>query len=210
MNQILEVNKKLKNKKVNTIKKYLLLFQVILSILIIIVTFLYIFYNKIKTSNKEKYSNEILNSYSIAKLYSDKSNNVDDSNSTNPYVIGTIEIKKLEIYYPIFSDCTDELLKISPCRFYGPLPGEKGNLCIAGHNYDNEKFFSKLSLLNINDIVNIYTYNNSFSYRIFDIYETIPTDTTPVYSYSSSDKLLTLITCNNLNKNRLIIKANLF
>lgn len=210
MNQILEVNKKFKNKKVNTIKKCLLLFQVILSILIIIVTFLYIFYNKIKTSNKEKYSNEILNSYSIAKLYSDKSNNVDDSNSTNPYVIGTIEIKKLGIYYPIFSDCTDELLKISPCRFYGPLPGEKGNLCIAGHNYDNEKFFSKLSLLNINDIVNIYTYNNSFSYRIFDIYETIPTDTTPVYSYSPSDKLLTLITCNNLNKNRLIIKANLF
>ena len=55
-----------------------------------------------------------------------------------------IEIPKIGIYYPIISEATDELLKISPCRIAGPMPNEDGNLCIAGHNYDNYKFFSKL------------------------------------------------------------------
>ena len=39
-------------------------------------------------------------------------------------VTGIIEINKLNISYPILSNMNTELLKIAPCRFYGPLPNE--------------------------------------------------------------------------------------
>lgn len=103
---------------------------------------------------------------------------------------------------------SDELLKISPCKFYGPLPGKSGNLCIAGHNYDNDKFFSKISSLSVNDEIIIYdNSNNKFSYFVSDIYEVSSDDLSPVYSYDKNNKQLTLITCNNFNNNRIVVKA---
>ena len=68
-------------------------------------------------------------------------------------------------YYPVFSNYNEELLKISPCRFYGPTLGKNGNLCIAGHNYDNSKFFSKISILHINDEIILYNNSNKKSMR---------------------------------------------
>lgn len=37
-----------------------------------------------------------------------------------------------------------------------------GNLCIAGHNYKNESFFSNLSKLKIGDIIEIHDNNRKF------------------------------------------------
>jgi hypothetical protein len=37
-------------------------------------------------------------------------------------VIGLIDIKKLNISYPILSDISKDALKIAICRFYGPMP----------------------------------------------------------------------------------------
>ena len=161
---------------------------------------------------KEEYSSQVLNNYTITKLYSNLLSNesVDFNNSIEEknYVIGIIEIFSIHVYYPIFSSYNDELLKISPCRFYGPLPGKVGNLCIAGHNYDNDKFFSKISTLNINDEIIIYNHSNKkISYFVFDIYEVKSDDLSPVYSYDKNSKELTLITCNNFNNNRIIVKA---
>lgn len=83
-----------------------------------------------------------------------------------------------------------------------------GNLCIAGHNYDNNKFFSKIATLNINDEIFIYDNSNKkFNYLISDIYEVKSDDLSPVYSYDKSKIQVTLITCNNLNNNRIIVKA---
>ena len=52
--------------------------------------------------------------------------------------------------------CRDELLKIAPCRFYGNNLNKVGNVCIAGHNYDNGEFFSNLDQLELGDIIDIY------------------------------------------------------
>lgn len=83
-----------------------------------------------------------------------------DNTTTEPSsIIGMIEIPILNIVYPILLDSTDELLRISPCRFYGPMPNQYGNLCIAGHNYDNNKFFSKINTLKKSDIITIYDIN---------------------------------------------------
>jgi sortase A len=120
---------------------------------------------------------------------------------------GIIEIPKINLYYPVFSYLTEDLLKISPCKFYGDTPDINGNICIAGHNYDNSLFFSKLSTLSPNDEIYIYNNNIQYTYFVYDIYEVAESDLSPVLNYEPNQKTLTLITCNNFNLNRIILKA---
>lgn len=200
MNQILET-KLLKKLKFN---KYFFKVQLTISIFFIIVfiIILILYYNSNK--NKEKVSEDISSNYNLYKLYSESSSET----STDDEILGIIEIPKINISYPIFSKFSDELLKISPCKFYGKSPKEYGNLCIAGHNYNNSKFFSNLFLLGNGD--EIYLYDNSeqkYKYIIFSSYEVNSSDVSPILNYDKNIKQLTLVTCNNLNQNRLIIKA---
>lgn len=169
MNQILE-NKKtqLQNKK-----KYKIQFYV--SFLIIVFIILYLSYKKYNEYIYSKISNATNKSYSITRLYSKGSNYLTNNNQTS--IIGTIKIPKLNISYPIFSEYSDELLKISVCRFYGPDLNSSGNLCIIGHNYNNGDFFSDLYKLNINDVIEIYDLNSlKTSYYIYDIFEVNASD----------------------------------
>lgn len=125
MNQILQAkldNKKSKLTKLKKILKFQLYFSIIFGVMIIA----FISYNTFHLYKQEKYSNQILSNYNITKLYSNlSSDEILNSNKSieSTYIIGIIEIPKINIYYPIFSNCNDELLKISPCKFYGPKPG---------------------------------------------------------------------------------------
>ena len=84
---------------------------------------------------------------------------------------------------------------------------KSGNVCIAGHNYDNGIFFSNLYQLEVGDIINVYTMSGmEIVYTIYDKFESVPTDVSCL-NQNIDFKEITLITCNNLNKKRLIIKA---
>ena len=121
---------------------------------------------------------------------------------------GIIQIPKINLYYPVFSYLTEELLKIAPCKFYGDTPDVNGNICIAGHNYDNSLFFSKLSTLSLDDEIYIFDSSGSqYIYLVHDIYEVEDTNLSPVFDYEENDRTLTLVTCNNFNFNRIILKA---
>lgn len=121
---------------------------------------------------------------------------------------GIIEIPKIDLYYPVFSNLSEDLLKISPCKFYGNTPDTNGNICIAGHNYDNSLFFSKLSTLSENDEIYIFDNNgNQYVYLVYNIYEVMDSDLSPIFDYEQNEKTLTLVTCNNFNSNRIILKA---
>lgn len=121
---------------------------------------------------------------------------------------GIIEIEKINLYYPVFSELTEDLLKISPCKFYGNMPNDNGNICIAGHNYDNSLFFSKISTLSIDDKISIFdNAGTQYIYFVYDIYEVSASDLSPVLDYNDKEKILTLVTCNNLNSNRIILRA---
>lgn len=206
MNQILF--KKIYNHKL--IKKFK--FQLFISLLIIffIVIYLSLFY--INLHSKENFSNSILNTFYLQKLYSSNlySYSTLESNLlTNPSIVGIIEIPKINIKYPIFSEVNDELLKISPCRFYGPYPNQIGNLCIAGHNYNDNRFFGNLYKLETNDTIYINDINNiCITYSIYAKYELPSSDISCINQYTNNRKEITLVTCNNINKNRLIIKAS--
>ena len=210
MNQILFTNEnEIQKIKKNKSKKFKLLLYS--SLLLIFFLLSFYLYKDILSDKKENMSYTILNSYNIERLYSGNNNpqtSIVLNNGQKFLVIGNIEIPKVNMNYPILSNTNDELLKISPCRFYGPYPNETGNLCIAAHNYDDNRFFGNLYKLDIGDEIRIYdSKNEMIKYYIYDKYETEKNNISCTSQDTNGKKEVTLVTCNNLNGNRLIIKA---
>lgn len=215
MNQILE-NKLLTktlplktNNKTNSLKKFkfILIFSVIV-IIICIIIYLFLKYNSYK---KEKISKDLVTNFTITTLYANNNNYIASKTTNNieePFVIGLLKIDKINLMYPILSNSSEELLKISPCRFYGPMPNEIGNLCIAGHNYANQKHFGKLTSLEINDIFQVYDLNGNYiNYVIYEIKEVPANDTSCINQDTNNLREVTLVTCNTIKGTRIVIKA---
>lgn len=133
MNQIIfsKFNQEIKLEQDKKKKKMLVLFkyQFFISIFIIIGCFSYYMYNMKLTKQKESLSKQLLSNYNIDMLYAKNEeytttlDSIEEKNA-DPFVIGLIEIKKINIVYPILSEVNDDLLKIATCRFFGPMPNE--------------------------------------------------------------------------------------
>ena len=102
---------------------------------------------------------------------------------TKYYAIAKINIPSISCEYSVLcaidSEYTwsNELLKISPCYFWGAEPNKPGNFCIAGHNYRNTRFFSKVPTLENGDIIEITDLTNTtVKYSVYDKYTVIPDD----------------------------------
>lgn len=208
MNQILITNlnndNEQKNNKKNNRKFFKLQFAFSIIIIITTISFSIYYINSLKSN--EEISKNLIGNYNIYKLYADTQKQEEETPENN--LFGIIEIPKINLYYPIFSKLTEENLKVSPCKFYGTNLKENTNICIAGHNYNNDMFFSKINQLKAND--EIYIYDNTgtkYTYQVQESYEVNENDLSPITNYNENEKTLTLITCNNLNNNRFIIKA---
>ena len=103
---------------------------------------------------------------------------------------------------------TDSLLKISPCKFWGPQINEVGNYCIVGHNYRNERFFSKVKNLEIGDTFTISEISGrTVTYKIYDKYTVEPENRSCTSQLTGGKKEVTLITCTDNSEYRIIVKA---
>lgn len=125
-----------------------------------------------------------------------------------------IEIPKIGITYSVIlgekGDIPEieDLLKISPVKFHGGNPNEIGNYCIVGHNYRNKRFFSKVPTLENGDIIKITDMSNrTIDYEVYDKYEVVPEDTSCTSQLTNGKKEITLITCTDDSKLRVIVKA---
>lgn len=212
MNQILEIKSLAKStplKANNFSKKFK--FILILSILIIALCIIIYLFSKYNSYKKEKISKSLVTNFGITTLYANNNNYIATkaiNNIEEPFVIGLLKIDKINLMYPILSNTSEELLKVSPCRFYGPMPNEIGNLCIAGHNYANQTHFGKLTSLEINDIFQVYDLNgNSVDYIIYEIKEVPANDTSCINQNTNNLKEVTLITCNTIKGTRIAVKA---
>ena len=205
MNQILVTSFNNKREKEN---KKIFKVQFVISIAIIIFAICFFIYYLYSLKTSENFSKKIISNYNISTLYSNNKKNNETQSSAENSIFGIIEIPKINIYYPVFSYLSEENLKVSPCKLYGTNLNENTNICIAGHNYNNDMFFSNIDKLQNGD--EIYIYNNNgfkYIYKVFGKYEVKENDLSPIYNYNKNEKTLTLITCNNLNNNRIIIKA---
>ena len=126
-------------------------------------------------------------------------------------VIGTIEIPKTNVKYPIIKqeDVGINSLKVAICNLYGELNEPGGNAVLVGHNYRNGTFFSNNKKLEKGD--KIYITDNTgkkVTYVIYHKYETGTGD----FTYATRDvedgvREISLSTCNDDSSKRLIIWA---
>lgn len=190
-------------KRNNNMKKF---YNVLLIILVIsaITTSLLIFIKYKKNYDNEK---EVSN---FIKEMETEDNKEDSKIKTFKgfETIGIIEIPKIGIKYPIINETNDATMKISITKFWGPNVNEIGNITLAGHNNRDGTMFGKTKNLIIGDIIKMKDLNNNtINYKIFDIYSISPNDVSCVESTKENTREVTLITCTNGHKNRLIIKA---
>ena len=121
---------------------------------------------------------------------------------------GILEIPSIELKYPIINQTNDETMKISVTKFWGNTINEIGNYCIAGHNNLDGTMFGKVKKLQKGDIIKLTNlYGETIEYKIFDTYVIDPNDVTCTEIVEEGTREVTLITCTNGRKNRLITKA---
>ena len=121
---------------------------------------------------------------------------------------GIIEIPKINIIYPIINKTSEQAMKVSVTKFWGPAVNEIGNYTIAAHNNKDGTMFGKTKYLQIGDIIKLTNLKNeTIEYSIFKIYSVDPNDVSYVKSVEPETRELTLITCTNGHKQRLITKA---
>lgn len=196
MNQIIVTN--LNNKK----NKKFFKIQLIISLLAIISLIIYLIYDYKKKEDLEYISQVLNKNIEISNIYQ-----ADKITNEKSAYLGKIYIEKLNIEYPVFSNFTEELMRISPCRFYGVDIGKSGNICIAGHNYNDNRFFSRIAELKIKDEIKLIDLDGKeYIYIVFDIFETEDTNIASVTKKKKQYEL-TLLTCNNSNNKRVVVKA---
>lgn len=123
-------------------------------------------------------------------------------------VISKLEIPKIDLETYVLEKYLEETLNVSVVKFYGANPNEIGNFCIAGHNFKNKNMFRNLKNLSIGD--NLFIIDNKkgrVEYEIFDIYIVNPKDVACLSQETKGEKQVTLITCTNDSKERIIVKA---
>lgn len=159
-----------------------------------------------------------LNNNSKTGLDSDSSKKkikyITASNGKRYPSVGRIEIPKIGVNYAILAqtsgDTLVDWLKVSPVMFWGVYPNEIGNLSIAGHNYRNKRFFSKVPTLKIGDRIKITDASGKkVNYTIFDKYEVDPKNTDCINDVPGKEnkRVVTIITCTNDSKKRVIVQA---
>lgn len=130
------------------------------------------------------------------------------SEGANYTVEAIIRIPSLEINYPVIAETSEELLKISVNKYWGPAPNEVGNYCIVGHNYKSKKMFGRLSEAVNGDIIELEGIDGKVvKYSVYDKYIVDPTDTKCTSQLTNGRREVTLITCTNYGTQRLVVKA---
>ena len=129
-------------------------------------------------------------------------------------VIGIVKIPKINIEYPILEienidpKSAEKPMKLSIIKYWGEKVNDYGNLSIAGHNNKDGTMFGKTKKLQKGDIVELTDLNGqTIQYSIYDIFVTDPNDVSILLPKDEIIREVTLITCTNGNKERLILKA---
>lgn len=123
-------------------------------------------------------------------------------------VIGIITIPKIDLEYPILDETTNATMKIAISKYWGKKVNDYGNISLAGHNNYDGTMFGKNKKLQIGDTIQLTDLlNNTVEYEIYEIFSTDPNDVSILKTETPDVREVTLITCTNGRKERLIIKA---
>ncbi|MDM0492608.1 class D sortase, partial [Clostridium perfringens] len=122
-------------------------------------------------------------------------------------VIGILEIDSIGVKAPIVLG--EENLDYVVAKYRSSSDfGELGNVILAAHNNMRGSIFRNLHKLKIGSTVKIISDNKELEYKITNRYIVEPNDTSKI-NFSNDKKEITLITCINHAKQRLILTGEL-
>lgn len=125
-------------------------------------------------------------------------------------MLGYITIDKTGVKEPILDEVTPEALEKAVAVLYpsNPKLNQPGNVVIIGHNYRNGKFFSNNKNLSIGDKIKIKDASGTeLTYTIYQKFTTTEEDTS-FYARNTNGAIeVTLSTCTDDAKQRIIILA---
>ena len=128
----------------------------------------------------------------------------------NYAVVGSIKIEKTKIEYPIVLDVSPGALEVAVGVMYpsNPKLNEQGNTVIIGHNYRNGMFFSNNKKLEVGDKVKITDLTGrTLTYSIYEISTLPETDAEYITRDRGNNTEISLSTCTDDGKDRLVILA---
>lgn len=149
-----------------------------------------------KKNNKSKDKKEILSNEDIILQNKD---------------IGIIEIPSINCKSTIVDGISKNELKTAVGHFPDTsMPGKTGNCAIAGHSSQvfTGQVFNDLDKTNIGDVIYIYTKDTGYVAYIIYLKEIIEPTQTEVID-QTVEPILTIITCAEQGKKRLMVRANL-
>ena len=196
------------------LKIYNMIFYMLLIVAIIVIGMIIYKYGSNQINEKE--SQEVVEAFSNIDF--SENNEESEQRSQLDYkgynVIGIVKIPKINIEYPIIEigdidpESAKKPMKLSIIKYWGENVNDYGNLSIAGHNNKDGTMFGKTKYLQIGDKIRLTNLRNeTIEYEIFKIYSIEPDGVQCVESVQSGTREITLITCTNGHKNRLVTKA---
>lgn len=188
-------------------KVYKIIFCILIILIIFVIALIVI--KEMKSNENEEKNQEVVENFS------DIDNTQKQELTLNGYkVIGLIKIPAINLEYPILDmeisnpEEAKAPMKLAIIKYWGGEVNGYGNLSLAGHNNYNGTMFGKTKNLKVGDIVELTDLNNqTIQYQIYDIFKTDPNDVTILETKDKTIREVTLITCTNGNRERLILKA---
>ncbi len=124
------------------------------------------------------------------------------------YMVGKIEIPKINLKYPVLESVTPKSIEASVGVLYGPGINKVGNTVIIGHNYRNGTFFSNNKKLSEGDKIYLTDLQGKkVTYTIYKKYITGTDDFDYAVRDTKGKREISLSTCTDDSKQRLVIWA---
>jgi sortase A len=123
--------------------------------------------------------------------------------------LGRIEISSVGLTAMVLEGADEGTLRRAVGHIRGtPLPGQQGNVALAGHR---DTFFRGLRKIRVNDEITLTTLSGSYRYRV-DSTKVVKPEETEVLK-DDGDDILTLVTCYPFNfvgsaPSRFIVRAH--
>ena len=125
--------------------------------------------------------------------------------------IGIISIPEIQLNVALSEGVDTDVLKHAVGHFIGtPMPGSKGNFCVAGHrSYTYNQYFNRLDELVIGDKIIVTTIAGEFTYKIYEIKVVEPEEISVLDN--TKDAEITLVTCTPIRiaTHRLIVRGKI-
>ena len=123
-------------------------------------------------------------------------------------MVGKIEIPKIKLSCPVLETATDSAIEVAVAVLSGPGVNQVGNTLIIGHNYRNGTFFSNNKKLKKGDKIYLTDLSGKkITYKITTKYQTSTSDADYMLRDTKGKREITLSTCTDDSKQRLILWA---